>query len=87
MSFTPEVISPEYSMRESRDCYAHVKNLKYPADRAAIARLKLAEKVVWYAAQDPHEHIEAGEDFASFWYWHYIVPLKMKRILFWFKFW
>lgn len=107
MSFTPEVVSPEYSVIESRDCYAHVKGLKYPADAAKIKRLTLVEKQVWYASQDPQElitidantkkaeaqaqYVESDfsrrSEFSRFWFWHYIVPLKLKRCAFWFKFW
>lgn len=87
MSFTPEVITPEYSLLETHDCYAHIKGLGYPADKGTIGRLPLNEKQVWYAAQDPHSLIEAGNDFQSFWYWHYVMPLKVKRFMYWFKFW
>lgn len=87
MSFIPEVISPEYSLIDGKKTFLHIRDYKFPADKTKIAGLTLAEKQVWYAAQDPHAHIESGEDFSAFWYWHYIVPLKLKRFVFWFKFW
>lgn len=87
MSFVPEVISPEYSEIKTRADHSHVRRYKFPQDRIKIAGLSLAEKQIWYAAQDPHSHIESGEDFGAFWYWHYIMPLKVKRLVFWFKFW
>ncbi len=87
MSFQPQALTPEYSMVESRDCYAHLKDLKFPDDKQKIAYLSLAEKQVWYAAQDPHALIESGEDFHQFWFLRYLLPLRLKRIAFWFKFW
>lgn len=87
MSYTPDAVTPEFSLLDNHMCYAHLKGLRYPGDKGAIARLPLAEKMVWYAAQDPHTLIEADDDFAVFWFWHYIVPLRIKRLIFKLKFW
>ncbi len=87
MSFVPEVITPEFALIDGKKDYSHIRGWKFPEHKAKIAGLSLAEKQVWYAAQDPHHHIESGEDFGAFWYWHYIVPLKLKRFAFAFKFW
>lgn len=87
MSFIPQVITPAYAEIKTRIDYSSLNGLKYPEDRKKIARLPLAHLQVWYAAQDPHTLIEAGGDFHSFWYWHYILPLKLKRIVFKLKFW
>lgn len=87
MSFVPEVIPAAYSLIEDRSTFAHVANLKYPQDRKAIAKLTLIGKQVWYAAQDPHQLIEADGDFHHFWAMRYVFPLKVKRFFYLFKFW
>ena len=87
MSFQPKVVTPEYALINGKTDFSHIRDYKFPENKREIARLSLAGKQVWYAAQDPHTLIEADADFGSFWYWRYILPLKLKRFLFSFKFW
>jgi len=56
VSFVPEVISPEYSEIKTRADHSHVRRYKFPQDRIKIAGLSLAEKQIWYAAQDPQPY-------------------------------
>lgn len=39
------------------------------------------------AYQEYLKEFKRRKNFRRFWYWHYIVPLKLKRFVFWFKFW
>lgn len=90
-----------------------VQSLKWPDHKRWIARLTLAQKQAWYAAQAPQELIETTstvkrtqgiyesdesyreyevtfserEKFTKWWYWHYLVPLRLKRLVYKLKFW
>ena len=68
---------------------AHVAQLKYPKDRFRIALLSLESKACWYAAQEARDLIILSntKDFAKFWHWAYVIPLRIKRWLYKFKVW
>lgn len=55
--------------------------LKYPEDASVIATLSLEDKIYWYSSQDPRAMIFLAQNpkFKRFWYWSYLVPLRMKR--------
>lgn len=59
--------------------------LKFPRDAKRIALLSLEEKEAFYLAHDPMD-LDTIE-FRRFWYWSYLLPLKIKRFVYWFKFW
>lgn len=66
-----------------------IVDLHWPDDRRAIARLDLDAKQEWWALQDARAMIFLGdtEEFRQFWFWHYLVPLRAKRLLYRMKFW
>lgn len=66
-----------------------IGQLRFPEDRALIAQLTLDEKAFWYGAQNPQDMVWLGnkEDFTRFWRWYYMVPLKVKRLIYKLKFW
>lgn len=59
---------------------------KFPTDRKKIARLTAEQKLEWYQKQ-MEEAAKAGhiayelltDEFARFWKWHILWPMKMKR--------
>lgn len=59
----------------------------YPEDKRRIGKLSLEDKLEWYAYQfqtDPRAAAInlSSKDFASFWKWRVLVPLKVKRSFF-----
>lgn len=107
MSFSPDAVNAQFATIADRQDYSRVQDLKWPKDKGRIGALSLAEKQVWYAAQDPHELISIDantkkpgapqefdeqdyapkSDFRSWWFWHYMVPLRAKRLMYRLKFW
>lgn len=89
MSYVPEIVSPLYSELGSRIDHSRAADLKFPEDGMKIARLSLLNKQVWIAAQDPQHLIDLMLDdkFKRFWWRYYILPLKIKRFFYKFKFW
>ena len=89
MSFVPNMVNPDYSLLMTRETFTGIKDLKFPEDGMKIARLNLTEKQVWLAAQDPQGLIDHGsnERFNKFWFRYYLLPLKIKRFVYKFKFW
>ena len=89
MSYTPDIITPEFALLASRVDFSPLKTLKYPQDRAQLRKAPLQALQVWFAAQDPQVMIDLAQDrdFVRFWKWHYLVPLKLKRLLYVLKFW
>jgi hypothetical protein len=61
-----------------------VQLLKWPQDASIIAQLDLVELQCWYAGQDSREMIFLAQNpnFKRFWYWTYLVPLRIKRFIF-----
>jgi hypothetical protein len=80
MSFVPQVVTPEGHL-------SHLSLLRFPQDKKEIRKLSLAEKQVWYAAQDPQLMIQTSVDFHEFWVRTYVIPLKIKRFFYALKFW
>jgi len=66
-----------------------IESLKWPQDKSFISRLNLEEKQYWFAVQDARTMIFLAdtEEFKQYWFWHYLIPLKIKRFLYRFKFW
>ncbi len=89
MSFAPDAVTPEYSLLMTRETWAYVRDLEFPRDWKKIAFLNLNAKMVWWAAQDPQDMIDKGLEtqFRRFWFRYYLLPLKIKRFLYRFKFW
>lgn len=87
MSHVPNAITPEYVLIETRFDFSPLKDLKFPEDKLKMAGHSLSELQVWYAAQDPHDLMEMGDDFLTWWKWHYLVPLRCKRLIYKLKFW
>lgn len=61
-----------------------VQVLRYPEDKAFLATLSLEEKICWYSGQEPRYMIYLGNDptFKRFWFWSYILPLRIKRFMY-----
>lgn len=66
-----------------------IPRLRWPDDKESIAGLSLEEKIWWFASQDPTAMTVIGntKDFARFWFWCYLFPLRIKRLIYKFKFW
>lgn len=66
-----------------------VYELRWPDDKKAIARLDLDAKQQWWAMQDARAMIflSETEEFKRFWFFHYLVPLRLKRLVYRLKFW
>jgi hypothetical protein len=61
--------------------------LKFPEDKRKIAKLSSEEKMEWYAHQFqrtpglyPYELTTT--DFETFWRWHVLIPMKIKRFFY-----
>ena len=61
--------------------------LKWPEDQAVIASLSLQDKIYWYSSIDAREMIFLAQNpkFVRFWYWSYLLPLRIKRFVYRFK--
>jgi hypothetical protein len=66
--------------------------LKFPRDKDKIAKLSHDEKIAWYAYQFflhpgglPYEL--TTPEFASFWKWRVLIPMKIKRFAYKVKNW
>jgi hypothetical protein len=61
-----------------------VQLLKWPTDASIIAQLDLIEMQCWYCAQDPRSMIWLGQnkEFKRFWFRHYLLPLRIKRVVY-----
>jgi hypothetical protein len=66
-----------------------IAEYRWPDDKKRIARLDLDSKQQWWAAQDARSMIFLAEteEFKRFWFFHYLVPLRAKRLLYRLKFW
>jgi len=58
--------------------------LTFPRDRATLSKLRLDELICWYACQDPRSliYLAQTKEFKQFWYWHYLLPLRIKRFVY-----
>jgi len=63
--------------------------LRWPDDKSIIAGLSLSEKIYWYASLNSQDVIFMAntKEFQRFWYWRYLVPLRIKRFLYKVKYW
>lgn len=67
-----------------RDLTQDVSFLKWPEDKASLACLNSSELILWYASQEPRQAVWMGQDpeFKKFWYRKYLLPLRLKRLLY-----
>ena len=58
--------------------------LKWPEHSSVIASLSLQDKIYWYSSIDAREMIFLAQNpkFVRFWYWSYLLPLRMKRFIY-----
>lgn len=58
--------------------------LNWPQDASVIASLSLEDKIYWYSSQDARNMIFLAQkkEFLRFWYFHYLLPLRIKRYLY-----
>lgn len=61
--------------------------LRFPENRRQLGRLSLEEKMEWYAYQFELDQRAATialstKEFASFWKWRVLMPMKVKRFLY-----
>lgn len=75
--------------REWSGLNVDLSKIKWPDHKEFIAGLNLDLKMQWYALQDARDMVYLGDtqEFKAFWYWHYLFPLRMKRLMYRFKFW
>lgn len=61
---------------------------QFPRDKSLISKLSLDHKIEWYGhqfqAMDPRQVaiIFSSKEFASFWKWRYLMPIKLKRFFY-----
>ena len=83
----PFAITTRYAMIQNRHDFSSLQDLKFPQDKYQIARLSLFQKQIWYASKDPHELIQETPLFKAWWFRHYVMPLRIKRLFYKLKFW
>lgn len=66
-----------------------VQLLQWPQDKETLAQLSLIELQCWMAGQDPRALVYLGQDpnYKKWIYWHYLMPLKIKRMFYKVKRW
>jgi hypothetical protein len=57
---------------------------EFPADKTKIRQLSYGQKMEWYQYQfqkDPQRAtvVLSSQEFAQFWKWHVLIPMKLKR--------
>ena len=61
-----------------------INSLRFPQDVKELRKLSILELQIWISSLDPRllVYMAQTEDYQRFIKWHYLVPLRIKRMLY-----
>jgi len=61
-----------------------INSLRFPQDVKELRKLSILELQIWISSLDPRllVYMAQTEEYSKFIYWHYLLPLRFKRMMY-----